>query len=74
VRIVDTQKILLISGGVLLLLGLGWPLIQKIGLGKLPGDLSWEGQGYGVYFPLTTMILVSLILTLLLNIIPRLFR
>jgi hypothetical protein len=39
--------------------------------GKLPGDIIWRREGVTVYVPLATMILVSLVLTLLLNIIWR---
>ena len=43
-------------------------------LGNLPGDIRVEGQNYRVYFPLATMILVSVIGTIVLNIIVRVFR
>ncbi len=43
-------------------------------LGNLPGDMRFEGQNYKVYFPLATMILVSILATLLLNVILRIFR
>jgi len=68
------RQFLLIAGTVLILLGLLWPFLARIGLGKLPGDLSWEGEGYAVYFPLTTMIVVSVALTLILNFLPRFFK
>ncbi|MDH5510029.1 MAG: DUF2905 domain-containing protein [Nitrospinota bacterium] len=68
------QKFLLIVGSAMVLLGLAWPLLGRIGLGKLPGDISWKGEGYAVYFPLTTMILLSVLFTLILNYFPRLFK
>ncbi len=40
----------------------------------LPGDFRIEGERYKIYFPLATMILVSIIGTILLNIIARVFR
>ncbi|MBW7958293.1 MAG: DUF2905 domain-containing protein [Candidatus Promineofilum sp.] len=43
-------------------------------LGNLPGDIRVEGDNYKIYFPLATMILVSIIGTILLNIIARVFR
>jgi len=43
-------------------------------LGNLPGDIRVEGDNYKIYFPLATMILVSIIGTILLNIIARAFR
>ena len=58
---------LLVAGGALL-------LVSKLGLPRLPGDFVVEGRNWKVYFPLATSILVSLVLTLLLNLILRLFR
>ncbi|MBP9501335.1 MAG: DUF2905 domain-containing protein [Candidatus Promineofilum sp.] len=43
-------------------------------LGNLPGDMRFEGENYKVYFPLATMILVSILGTILLNIVLRIFR
>jgi hypothetical protein len=59
------QRILIILGAVLLLLGLLWPWLQKSGLGRLPGDLIVRRENFTFYFPVTTSILVSLLLTLL---------
>ncbi len=43
-------------------------------LGNLPGDMRYEGRNFRVYFPLATMILISLLGTILLNILLRIFR
>lgn len=51
-------------GGVLLLAG-------KVGLGRLPGDIVWEGENWRVYVPLGWMILLSVLLTILLNLLSR---
>jgi DUF2905 family protein len=56
---------LILFGAVLIVLGLAWPWITKLGLGRLPGDLRIEREGFGFYFPLTTSLIVSLVLTLL---------
>lgn len=67
----------LVIGGVILIVlgGLFW-LGGKIGipLGRLPGDIRIEGENGSFYFPLASSILVSVILTILLNVIVRLFR
>jgi len=55
-----------VVGLVLVVVGLAWPWLRRIPLGRLPGDLVFEGSGYRVYVPITTMILVSVVLTLLL--------
>lgn len=59
------QKILIIIGVILLLVGLLWPWIQKLGLGRLPGDIAIEREGFSFFFPLTTSIIISLVLSLL---------
>lgn len=43
-------------------------------LGNLPGDIRIEGRNYRLYFPLATMLLVSILGTILLNIVLRIFR
>ncbi len=60
-----TQKLLIIAGAILLAIGLLWPWISKLGLGRLPGDIVIEREGFAFYFPVTTMILVSIIATVL---------
>lgn len=67
----NIQRILLVLGAVLLVLGLFWPWIAKLGLGRLPGDIAIERDGFRFYFPLTTSIVVSLILTLILWLFRR---
>lgn len=62
--------------GLVLIGGIIWLLSRFPGLplGRLPGDFSWEGERVKIYFPLATMLIVSLVLTLLVNLILRLFR
>jgi len=65
---------LLILGGILLIVvGGGVFLAARLGfpLGHLPGDIRIEGRGGTFYFPLASSILVSLLLTVLLNILAR---
>jgi len=58
---------LLITLGVLLVLaGLAWPLLSKLGFGRLPGDFRVERDGFTFYFPLTSGIIVSLLISLIL--------
>ncbi len=59
------SRTLIILGIAILLLGLLWPWLQKIGIGKLPGDIVIERENFRFYFPLTSSILVSLLLSLL---------
>ena len=58
------QKALIVGGILLLAAGLLWPILSKLGLGRLPGDIAIEGQnGGGFYFPIVTCIVVSVVLS-----------
>jgi hypothetical protein len=58
----------LITLGILLLVtGMLWPLLSRLGLGHLPGDIRIERNGKVFYFPLTSSIIVSLVLSLILR-------
>ncbi len=59
------QKTIIVIGVLLVVVGLGWPWLGKIPLGRLPGDLVIDRPGLKVYLPITTMIIVSLVLSLL---------
>ena len=61
------QKFLITAGILLLVTGLFWPLIAKLGLGRLPGDIRIEREGFAFYFPITTMAIISIVLTLILR-------
>jgi len=65
------QKWLITLGIVLLVAGLAWPWLAKLGLGKLPGDIVVKREGFTFYFPITSGIIVSLVLTLILWIFRR---
>lgn len=62
----DFQRLLIIVGIGLLVAGLLWPLLTKLGLGRLPGDIVIKKENFSFYFPIATSILVSLFLTLIL--------
>ena len=59
------SQFLITIGVVLVLAGLLWPVLNKTGLGRLPGDIVVERENFRFYFPLTSSIIVSLILTIL---------
>jgi hypothetical protein len=48
-----------------------WPLLAKFGLGSLPGDIRIERKGFSFYFPVTSSIVVSALITLILWIFRR---
>lgn len=65
----------LISVGILLVVaGVAWPSLSRLGLGRLPGDIRIERPGFGFYFPLGSGILVSIVLSLLLTLIAWFWR
>jgi len=61
----DVRRVLIVAGIVLLAAGLLWPLITRLGLGRLPGDIVIERPNFTFYFPLVTTLLLSGALTLL---------
>ncbi|MCK6538618.1 MAG: DUF2905 domain-containing protein [Anaerolineales bacterium] len=69
-------RYLMIGGILLFLIGGGMYLAAKFGipLGRLPGDIRIEGENGSFYFPITTSIVVSVVLTILLNAIVRLLK
>ena len=60
------QRFLIALGVVLIVGGLLWPVISKLGLGRLPGDIRFERDGFRFYFPLTTGLIISAVVTLIL--------
>jgi hypothetical protein len=62
---VDMQKLLITIGIVLALIGLAWPWISTLPLGRLPGDIIIERDNFTFYIPITTMIIISLVISLL---------
>jgi hypothetical protein len=58
-------------GLALIVLGLLWPLIAKMGLGRLPGDFVIERGNFRLYIPLATSLLISVVLSVLLWFIER---
>jgi hypothetical protein len=65
------QRVLITLGIVLLVVGLTWPWLQKIGLFRLPGDIVIERENFRFYFPITSMIILSLVISLLLWLFRR---
>jgi hypothetical protein len=59
-----TGRWLVVLGLVLVLLGLAWPWLGRLGLGRLPGDILIERGQSRFWFPLTTNLLVSALLSL----------
>jgi len=68
-------RMLMLAGAVMLAIGVALVFAPKLPfLGRLPGDLVLGSDKVTVYFPIATMILVSVLLILALNLLPRLFK
>lgn len=69
-------RILISLGALLLVAGIVVLLAEKFSfpVGRLPGDFSWRGKNSAVYFPFTTCILLSALLSLILYIVSRMRR
>jgi hypothetical protein len=65
------QRLLILAGALLLLTGLLWPWVSRLPLGRLPGDLLIDRPGLKIYVPLTTMLLVSVVLSALVWLLRR---
>lgn len=57
------QKTLIGIGLLLVVLGFLWPWILKLGLGRLPGDIAIEKDNFRFYFPVTTSVVISIVIT-----------
>ena len=60
------SRALIIFGIVLIAIGLLWPLISKLGLGRLPGDIVIERANFTLYIPIVTSLLISIVISALL--------
>jgi hypothetical protein len=58
-------RFLIVLGLAVLLVGLLWPYLSKLGLGRLPGDIVIERENVTLYIPLATCLLLSLVLSLI---------
>lgn len=60
------QQLLIILGILLLVMGLLWPWLSQLPLGRLPGDFHIERENFSFHFPLMTGLLISVVLSLIL--------
>jgi hypothetical protein len=59
------NRILIVLGAVLVLLGVAWPWVRRLPLFHLPGDIVIDRPGFKFFFPITTMLLISGIISLI---------
>jgi len=59
------QRVLIVLGLLIAGVGLAWPWLARLGLGRLPGDIRIETASGGFYFPIVTCLIISVVLSLL---------
>jgi len=64
-------RFLIVLGLAILVAGLLWPSLSRIGLGRLPGDIVIERENVTFYFPLMTCLLVSVLFSLVFWVVNR---
>lgn len=67
----SAAKILIGTAGVLLIIGIGLLVASKLGLSRLPGDVVARRGNVTVYAPIGLMVLLSIVLTIILNVLAR---
>jgi heme/copper-type cytochrome/quinol oxidase subunit 4 len=65
------QRLLITVGLLIAVVGLLWPWMTKLGLGRLPGDLRIDKPGFTVYAPFTTMLIISIVVSLAIWLLRR---
>jgi hypothetical protein len=62
----DVQRFLIGFGLIVLAIGLAWPLVTRLGLGRLPGDIVIQRDNFTFFFPLVTCLVLSVVLSVIL--------
>jgi hypothetical protein len=65
------SRVLILLGLVILMLGIAWPYLSRLGLGRLPGDVVVQRDNFTFYFPIVTCLVLSLVLSGLLWLFNR---
>jgi Protein of unknown function (DUF2905) len=65
------QRLLIVVGLLIAAVGLLWPWISKLPIGRLPGDVVVDKPGFKLFAPFTTMIIVSLVVSLIVWLLRR---
>jgi hypothetical protein len=66
------QRTLIVIGVTLVVVGLAWPWLAKLSLGRLPGDIVLDRGSFRLYLPVTTMLLVSAVVSLVMWLVRKL--
>ena len=67
----EMARLLILAGIVLIAAGLIWLVAERVGLGRLPGDIVIERGNMRIYIPLMTMLIISIVLSIVMWLINR---
>jgi uncharacterized protein HemY len=65
------NKWFILIGVVLIIIGIAWPWIGRLPIGRLPGDIIISKPNLKIYFPITTMVIISIILSVIMWILKK---
>ncbi|PDT45240.1 DUF2905 domain-containing protein [Sinorhizobium fredii] len=65
------SRILIIIGLIIVAVGVFWPLLARIGFGRLPGDIMIVRENFTIYIPITSGVVLSVLLTVVLWLVNR---
>jgi hypothetical protein len=65
------SRTLIVVGVALVVAGICWPVIGRLGLGRLPGDIVIQRSNFSFYFPLMTSLIISVVLSVVLWLVNR---
>jgi len=65
------SRFLIIVGLALVVVGMLWPWLRRFGLGRLPGDILMQRGNFTVYVPITTCLVVSIVISVIVRLIDR---
>jgi hypothetical protein len=60
------QRSLIVLGLLIALVGVAWPWVSRLPIGRLPGDFMIDRPGFKLFFPLTTMVIISVVISIIL--------
>ena len=70
----NVQKILILIGVIIIVIGLTWPWLSKLPFGELPGDIVVDKPGFKFFFPITSMIIISAIVSIIVWLIRKFYN
>ena len=65
------QRSLIVLGLIIALVGVAWPWVSRLPIGRLPGDFMIDRPGFKLFFPLTTLVIISIVISLILMIFRK---